>query len=163
MTGGGPGCRRGLAPVSLLTQRWNPLESSHAAYPCPAPDVEPSSVWLAVCRGVRCCRVAFALTSLRALACPVVDRQSAVCRCCDFAPRLLQPLNRAWQVIGWRMGQVVSPLVLGLIFFLLITPMAVVMRIMGRDVLRLKKRAQASYWLERTPAGPQPDSFKNQF
>jgi hypothetical protein len=80
-----------------------------------------------------------------------------------FAPALLAPLNRAWMALGHVLGRIVSPIVLGLIFFVLITPVALIGRIAGRDPLRLKRRAVASYWIQREPPGPTPDSFKNQF
>lgn len=80
-----------------------------------------------------------------------------------FAPKVLQPLNELWFQIGIFLGRFVSPVVLGLIFFLLITPIAVCMRLAGRDALRMKKRQASSYWLNRDPTGPTPDSFKQQF
>lgn len=79
------------------------------------------------------------------------------------APGLLAPLNKAWMKLGELMGRVVSPLVLGVIFFVLITPVALVTRLFGRDELRLKKTDASSYWIERAPPGPAGDSFKNQF
>lgn len=80
-----------------------------------------------------------------------------------FAPAVLAPLNRAWFQLGLLLGKIVSPIVLGVIFFGLLTPVALVARMAGRDELRLKRRDQASYWLERIPPGPAADSFKNQF
>jgi len=79
-------------------------------------------------------------------------------------PVLLRPLNRAWMALGHLMGRVVNPLVLGAIFFLLLTPVAWFMRLAGRDALALRSRCdRSSYWVERQPAGPGADSFKNQF
>lgn len=78
-------------------------------------------------------------------------------------PNLLTPLNAAWMQLGVLMGKVVSPLVLGVIFFVLITPTAVIARLLGRDELRLKKTNASSYWINRAPPGPTGDSFKNQF
>jgi len=80
-----------------------------------------------------------------------------------FAPALLSPLNKAWMALGHILGRIMSPIILGLIFFVLITPVALMGRITGRDPLRLKARAAASYWIKREPPGPMPDSFKNQF
>jgi hypothetical protein len=80
-----------------------------------------------------------------------------------FSPRLLSPFYRAWMALGHLLGQIVSPIVLGLIFFFLITPTSLVGRLAGRDPLRLKSRAISSYWIKREPAGPAPDSFRNQF
>lgn len=79
------------------------------------------------------------------------------------APGLLTPLNKAWMKLGELMGKVVSPLVLGVIFFVLITPIALITRLFGRDELRLKRTNGHSYWIDRTPPGPAGDSFKNQF
>ena len=79
------------------------------------------------------------------------------------APTALAPLNKAWYGLGLLLGKVVSPLVLGAMFFLLVTPFAVVGRWMGRDELRLKKRNVASYWIDRPSGAPVSESFKNQF
>lgn len=79
------------------------------------------------------------------------------------APNLLTPFNKAWMKLGELMGRVVSPLVLGLIFFALITPVALVTRLFGRDELRLKRTNANTYWIDRAPPGPAGDSFKNQF
>ena len=78
-------------------------------------------------------------------------------------PELLTPFNKAWFLLGELMGKVVSPLVLGVIFFLLITPIALITRLFGRDELRLKRANANSYWIDRKPPGPAGDSFKNQF
>jgi hypothetical protein len=78
------------------------------------------------------------------------------------APRLLRPFNRLWFLFGEALGKIVSPIVLGVIFFGLLTPIALVSRRFGRDELRLRPRRTESYWLDRT----QPDSttsFRNQF
>ncbi|NTU53840.1 MAG: hypothetical protein HGA97_09135 [Chlorobiaceae bacterium] len=78
-------------------------------------------------------------------------------------PDLLLPLNKLWMRIGWLLGKIVSPVVLGIIFFCLFTPLAIVMRLTGRDELLLKKVSKPSYWKERLPLGPEPVSFKEQF
>ena len=80
------------------------------------------------------------------------------------APKILRPLNWLWFQLGQLLGKIVSPIVLGAIFFLLLTPVSLVTRLFGRDELRLKRKAsQTSYWLDRAPPGPAPESFKNQF
>jgi len=79
------------------------------------------------------------------------------------APKLLAPLNKLWFQLGIALGRLVNPIVLGVIFFLLITPVAVFMKLVGRDVLHIKKREISSYWVKREPSGPEPESFKNQF
>lgn len=80
-----------------------------------------------------------------------------------LAPRLLAPLNRLWYGLGMLQGKIISPIVLGLIFFVLITPVSLVTRLFGRDVLKIKKRNVESYWVDRSPPGPPSDSFKNQY
>lgn len=79
------------------------------------------------------------------------------------APSVLTPFNRLWMAFGLLLGKIVSPIVLGVIFLLLITPVALATRMFGRDALRLKKRAVSSHWIEREPAGPEPTSFQRQF
>jgi hypothetical protein len=80
-----------------------------------------------------------------------------------IVPRLLSPFNRAWFFLGSVLGNIISPIVLGAIFFLIITPTALVCRLLGRDELKLKKQNTKSYWIIRTPPGPDAASFKNQF
>jgi hypothetical protein len=80
-----------------------------------------------------------------------------------LAPRLLAPLNRLWYGLGMLLGKIISPIVLGLIFFVLITPVSLVTRLFGRDELKMKKRSVESYWVDRSPPGPPSDSFKNQY
>lgn len=78
-------------------------------------------------------------------------------------PGLLAPFNKGWFLLGNLLGKIVSPIVLGLIFFLILSPVGLVTRVYGRDALRLKRQRVSSYWIDRTPPGPAPDSFKNQF
>lgn len=80
-----------------------------------------------------------------------------------FASAVLAPLNKAWFQLGQLLGKIVSPIVLGIIFYGLLTPVALVTRVFGRDELKLKRRGLASYWVQRDPPGPASDSFKNQF
>ena len=80
-----------------------------------------------------------------------------------LTPEILTPLNRLWFSIGLLLGKIVSPIVLGLIFFVLITPVAFVTRLFGRDELKIKKRTVESYWVDRSPPGPTSESFKNQY
>ena len=80
-----------------------------------------------------------------------------------LAPNLLQPLNHIWFFLGKLLGKIVHPVVLALLFFILITPISLVSRLFGRDELKLKKRFVQSFWIERVPIGPAPESFKNQY
>jgi len=79
-------------------------------------------------------------------------------------PSLLAPLNRAWTRFGLVLFAVVSPVVLAIIFYGCITPIGWLMRLTGKDPLRLRLEPQAgSYWIHRQPPGPSPESLKNQF
>lgn len=80
-----------------------------------------------------------------------------------ITPQLLTPLNKIWYHFGTLLGRIVSPVVLGLIFFLIITPIELIICLAGRDNLRLKKKSVQTYWVDRLPPGPARDSFKNQY
>lgn len=79
------------------------------------------------------------------------------------APGLLAPFNRAWFVLGQRLGRVVSPIALGVLYFLVLAPVALVTRLAGRDVLRLRPVKADTFWRDRVPPGPPGESFKRQF
>ena len=75
------------------------------------------------------------------------------------APRWLAPLNRLWTRFGLLLSRVMNPLVLGLLFFAVVTPMGLAMRLLGKDPLRRRfDREAASYWIRRDPPGPAPMS-----
>ena len=79
-------------------------------------------------------------------------------------PSVLTQLNRLWLRFGLLLHRVVSPLVLGIMFFLVVTPTGIVMRLLGKDPLRLRYEETAStYWIDRTPPGPAPESLDRQF
>ncbi len=79
-------------------------------------------------------------------------------------PGVLAPLNRGWTKFGLLLHCIVSPIALGILFFGVATTTGVLMRLFGKDSLRLKLDKRAStYWISRTPPGPPSDSFKNQF
>ena len=75
----------------------------------------------------------------------------------------LLPLNKLWMKFGLLLGMIVSPIVLGIIFFGLFTPISLLMKLFGRDELRLKLANRASHWKERNTDASQADSFKHQF
>lgn len=75
----------------------------------------------------------------------------------------LLPLNRLWMRLGYLLGMVVSPIVLGLIFFVIFTPMSLLMRLFGRDELRLTLKDRSSHWKERSSDTRQTVTFKYQF
>ena len=78
-------------------------------------------------------------------------------------PEVLLPLNKLWMRLGLLIGMVVSPIVLGVIFFLLFTPIALVMRLLGRDELRLKMVSRDTFWRDKEGFSDKHTSFKNQF
>ena len=78
-------------------------------------------------------------------------------------PQVLAPLNKAWFYLGRWLGKIVSPIVLGIIFLGILTPVSILTRLFGRDELRLKRRATNSYWIDRTSPMVTAHSFKNQF
>ena len=80
------------------------------------------------------------------------------------APRALHPLNVIWSRFGLLLNRIVSPIVMGLVFYVALTPMGMLARKLGKDTLRLRRdSARDSYWIVRTPPGPGPDTLKNQF
>lgn len=80
------------------------------------------------------------------------------------APAVLAPLNRIWTKFGLLISRVTNPIVTALLFFVVFTPFAMVLRMLGKDLLRQKLDPTAkSYWIERTPAGPEPESMVHQF
>jgi Saxitoxin biosynthesis operon protein SxtJ len=79
-------------------------------------------------------------------------------------PAALNPLNRAWLKLGLLLHKIVNPVVMGLVFYGAVLPTGLVMRAMGRDLLRLKPQPKAeSYWIVRTPPRPAPKTMKDQF
>ena len=79
-------------------------------------------------------------------------------------PRALFPLNYAWFRLGLLLHRVMSPLIIGAVFFLCVTPIGLIMRLFGKDVLSLRRRADLpSYWIVRDPPGPEPGTMINQF
>ena len=79
-------------------------------------------------------------------------------------PSILGPLNRAWAKFGLLLGRVINPVILGVVFFLVVTPIAVVLRLWGKDSLHLKSNPDLkSYWIDRSPAGPKFGSMTKQF
>ena len=73
---------------------------------------------------------------------------------------LLSPLNKIWFKFGILLGRIISPIVMGIIFFLVVTPIAFIMRLLGKDLLNLKYSDNQSYWIEKY--GPK-SKMKNQF
>jgi hypothetical protein len=79
-------------------------------------------------------------------------------------PSLLHPLNLVWLRFGLLLHSVVNPVVMALLFYGTVWPTGLVMRMMGKDPLRLKREPMAaSYWIARTPPGPSAETMKDQF
>jgi hypothetical protein len=79
-------------------------------------------------------------------------------------PWVLAPFNWLWTRLGLMLFKVISPLALAVIYYGIMTPMSVVLRLGNKDILRRKyDRQSASYWIARQPPGPDPESMKNQF
>lgn len=79
-------------------------------------------------------------------------------------PGVLAPLNKLWTKLGLLLAKITNPIITAILFFLVFTPFAIGIRLLGKDLLRLKRSKEIkSYWLERTPPGPAPDSMANQF
>ena len=74
--------------------------------------------------------------------------------------KILTPLNKIWFKIGILLGNVISPIVMSIIFFLVVTPTSFIMKILGKDLLNLKKNTKNSYWIKKQN---QHSSMKNQF
>jgi len=81
-----------------------------------------------------------------------------------FTPAALKPLNRLWFQFGLLLHAVVNPIIMGLVFYGAVLPTGLVVRALGRDLLRLKiERDCGSYWIKRQPSGPAPQTMKDQF
>jgi hypothetical protein len=80
------------------------------------------------------------------------------------APRILAPLNRAWLKLGDLLHRIVNPIALAILYYGVVTPTGLVMRLFGQDPLRLRfDKAAKSYWIARVPPGPSAESLKDQF
>jgi Saxitoxin biosynthesis operon protein SxtJ len=79
-------------------------------------------------------------------------------------PSLASGLNRQWTRLGLLLGRIVSPIALGVLYFSVVTPVGIAMRLTGKDPLLLKRDpGAASYWQPRQPPGPPADSMTQQF
>ena len=79
-------------------------------------------------------------------------------------PHWLMPANRGWFKLGLALNKIAGPVVMAILFFGAVVPLGWYLRRKGEDLLRLKMNSQAlTYWIEREPPGPAPDSMKKQF
>ncbi len=80
-----------------------------------------------------------------------------------FKEEMLLPFNKLWMRFGFLLGLIVSPIILGLIFFGLFTPISLLTRLFGRDELRLYFKQKTSHWIMKDTDNLQKSSFKQQF
>ena len=73
---------------------------------------------------------------------------------------ILTPLNKVWFKFGILLGNIISPIIMAFIFFLVVTPISFIMKIFGKDILNLKKNNNSSYWIKKDK---QSDSMRKQF
>tara|TARA_B100000768_G_scaffold144054_1_gene136425 strand:- start:3709 stop:4101 length:393 start_codon:yes stop_codon:yes gene_type:complete len=73
---------------------------------------------------------------------------------------ILTPLNKIWFKFGILLGTIVSPFIMGIVFFLVVTPTGIFMRLLGKDIIKLKKNNKKSYWIEKSST---KSDMKNQF
>jgi hypothetical protein len=79
-------------------------------------------------------------------------------------PRLLALPNKLWFRFGLLLHKIVNPLIMGMLFFLTVTPIGLIMRSLGKTPLKLGfDKSAESYWIARTPPGPAPETMKRQF
>ena len=76
--------------------------------------------------------------------------------------KILSPLNKIWFQFGLLIGKLVSPIIMGLVFFLVVTPTSLLLRLFSKDILKIKKKkkSEKSYWLEKSG---KTTTMKNQF
>ncbi len=76
----------------------------------------------------------------------------------------LTSLNRLWMRLGTLLNRIVSPVALGVVYFLAVVPVGILMKLMGKDLLQRRFDSDAkTYWIDRKPPGPDPKSLTNQF
>ena len=74
--------------------------------------------------------------------------------------KFLTPLNKIWFKFGILLGSFVSPIIMGIVFFVIVTPTSIIMRVLGKNLLNLKKDNKKTYWVERSKI---QSKMKNQF
>ena len=63
--------------------------------------------------------------------------------------KLLNPLNKVWVKFGEILGMIIAPIVMGLVYFIILTPISLLVRLSGKDLLKLKKNKNSTYWIKR--------------
>jgi|TARA_B110000881_G_C18270636_1_gene362546 hypothetical protein len=73
---------------------------------------------------------------------------------------ILNPLNKIWFKFGILLGSIVSPIIMAIVFFIVVTPTSIIMRLLGKDILNIKKNKKNTYWIDKSGA---KSKMKNQF
>jgi large-conductance mechanosensitive channel len=98
-------------------------------------------------------------TSIWALVVAAIFAVIALCR-----PQLLKPVNKLWFQFGMLLHKMINPLILGAMFFFVVSPIGLIMRVLGKTPLKLRFDGNVeSYWIRREPPGPAPETMKRQF
>ena len=105
----------------------------------------------------------FFLAKSLIIACTVFVIAAAFLVVTLLKPERLLTLNRLWAKLGILLGRIVTPVILGMVFFGLFTPISILMKLLRRDELRLKLSDRESHWKERSIDNTQTDTFKYQF
>lgn len=84
------------------------------------------------------------------------------CLITTLCPERLMPLNKLWMQLGYFLGMIINPFVLGILFFTVFTSLGIIMRIFGRDELHLRMQDKPTYWVNRD-VQIRSENFKNQF
>ena len=74
--------------------------------------------------------------------------------------KLLLPLNKIWFKFGLMLGNFIAPIVMGIVYFMVVTPTGLIMRVLGKDLLNLKKNNKDTYWIDKDNSN---NDLKNQF
>jgi len=74
--------------------------------------------------------------------------------------KILTPLNKIWFKFGILLGKIVSPIVMGVVFFTVVTPTSLIMKLLGKDILNIKKNKKSTYWIDSSKS---KSKMKNQF
>jgi len=80
-----------------------------------------------------------------------------------FKDSALAPLNAIWFKLGLTLHAVMGPLIMGLLYFCVVSPIGVALKVLGKDPLRLRGSSASTYWISREPPGPARNSMKQQF
>ena len=80
-----------------------------------------------------------------------------------FIPKILIKPNELWMSLGFYIGKVANPIILGFLFFIIISPISIITKVFGRDELKLKKVNLDTYWIKRNRVEFNLESFKNQY